>query len=493
MEKPFIICSLIFFIVVSFLFSQPEIVWFNSLNNDGITDIKLANDKQEFYLMYGQSKPQLNNSFLQYIENSKVWIYSLDLDLNKTDSLYIQADDQYFYLPWAFYILPSETILVQGLAYDTTLNDLQIYLLWIDKDLNVVNDTILGSEEDLEFSGVGLINSQGNLVIQGTLNPSWLTENTMKESQNFFWEIDQSGTSINFSIDTLLHYGHIVSMGNSDKYHAISHNAIYQLNPDFSLDTCFSFNVENMEIWDNVIYSDNEYFILGNYFQGSNPINPLIPDFDLAVARVNEMAAVQSINILGTSDTNDRITEIDWFFNDTIFIGGTKNVAINSSFLNDTWLALFKTSLAGEVIHETYYGGLGQYTLSNIIATPDGGCIISFSWWDFYNYPGNLKQFDAGLIKVNANGQITGTNKPELPFEVTEILVYPNPGNDYLMINSAKENLTLKLFDLAGKEILNSEFDKNIRIETSNFIPQTYIYSISQNGVEIKSGKWIKN
>ena len=471
---------------------EDNFLLLNSINTEVTFDIASIDETESFIFLYEERKLPYNNSnLIDLFYNSQEKIYKADINLNLTDSVLIENVDGYKVLLKKIHQVQHDTIIIHGVAYDTAVNDMQVCFIWLDYNLTIIKDTLYGFDNIEEMPARVIVNHQNNLVIHGIFSP-YYTKSESKTNEYFLMEIDTKGNQVQYVFDTLSMLGAgITPLGPSGKYLTQGNNNVWnRLNSDFSIDSSFALEFLNTSIWFIYPFIEDQILVFAEYFQGPNPINPNIPDFDLMTIVLDENVNVMGTNIFGTPDTCDRVGEIGFIHPDTLFVGGTKHV-INGPV--DNWMRFRKMGINGEVFFEMFYGGYGKYSLNNVLPTNDGGCIITGSWWDFYNYPDTLQQYDAVIIKVNANGQITGTNKPELPFEVTEILVYPNPGNDYLMINSAKENLTLKLFDLAGKEILNSEFDKNIRIETSNFIPQTYIYSISQNGVEIKSGKWIKN
>ncbi|MEZ5082605.1 MAG: T9SS type A sorting domain-containing protein [Bacteroidales bacterium] len=486
--------TLLLMFIFSFVntFAQEEnIILFQSINNELICDISYIDENNSYVFMLDERKLPYNNyNLMDYFYNSRQKVFMSNINLNLIDSIEIKAVDGFKILLKQIHQVQNDTIIIHGVAYDTIASDMQIAFIWLDYDLNILKDTLYGFKNIEEMPARVIVNQSNNLVIHGIFNP-YYTKSDSKTNKYFLMEINTGGDQIQYVYDTLSMLGAgITPLGSSGRYLTkVNNNTWNRINSDFSIDTSFQLVLNNTSIWFMYPFIENQILVYATYFQGLNPINPSILDFDLMTIILDKNVNLVNSIVFGTPDTCDMVDEIGFIHPDTLFVGGTKHV-MNGPV--DNWMMLRKMGFNGEVLFELYYGGYGKYSLNNVLPTNDGGCLITGTWWDFYNYPDTLQQYDAVIIKVDANGLITGTYKPQLPFEVTDILVYPNPGDDYLMVNSAKENLTFKLFDLTGKEILNSGFDKNIRIETSNLIPQTYIYSISKYGIEIKSGKWVK-
>ncbi|MBN2174110.1 MAG: T9SS type A sorting domain-containing protein, partial [Bacteroidales bacterium] len=85
----------------------------------------------------------------------------------------------------------------------------------------------------------------------------------------------------------------------------------------------------------------------------------------------------------------------------------------------------------------------------------------------------------------------TGMND-KVPFEIADIIVFPNPGKNTLNIQSALKELTVYLFNQEGKQLLSWSFDGNTAIQTGNLKPGVYLYHVVQKDSIIKTGKWIK-
>jgi hypothetical protein len=94
-------------------------------------------------------------------------------------------------------------------------------------------------------------------------------------------------------------------------------------------------------------------------------------------------------------------------------------------------------------------------------------------------------------MKVNSEGLLTGTDTP-MPFEVTDVIVYPNPGNDSFKICSGYKQIRVLLNDLDGECVLDKIISGTSSISTDDLKTGIYLYQLFDGYKEIKSGKWIK-
>jgi hypothetical protein len=106
--------------------------------------------------------------------------------------------------------------------------------------------------------------------------------------------------------------------------------------------------------------------------------------------------------------------------------------------------------------------------------------------------PENL--LDVVILKVDSLGLFT--NLPKNAFvRVQDAIVYPNPGHDYLVIQSGPQiaGAGFRLYDAAGCAVLESTLNStNEQITTSMLPPGVYPWQIIHKGKLIEQGKWVK-
>ena len=125
-----------------------------------------------------------------------------------------------------------------------------------------------------------------------------------------------------------------------------------------------------------------------------------------------------------------------------------------------------------------------------ILATSDGGCIITSAIYDFVNNP-NLEH-DLYVIKLDANGQVTSVSN--LSKGDDKAIVYPIPAQDVVYIRSeGKEADQVMLFDLSGKLILQTKLQPGgSHISLLGIAAGTYFYRLLFKDGTAQAGKLIK-
>lgn len=76
----------------------------------------------------------------------------------------------------------------------------------------------------------------------------------------------------------------------------------------------------------------------------------------------------------------------------------------------------------------------------------------------------------------------------------TNFNLYPNPSHDFIyidLVNSCNDNVSFKLYDLLGNEIIETKLDKNNKIDIAELNTGIYIYQIIYNK-KIINGKLLK-
>ena len=93
-----------------------------------------------------------------------------------------------------------------------------------------------------------------------------------------------------------------------------------------------------------------------------------------------------------------------------------------------------------------------------------------------------------------ANGNLTiGILEPMLTKD--EIKVYPNPSNSFVTIQLTNpiQNSTVQLYDLSGKLLIEKPIVNQLKLATSELVPQTYLLHIIQDGKSIYHQKIVVN
>ncbi|MDI9320316.1 MAG: T9SS type A sorting domain-containing protein [Phycisphaerales bacterium] len=139
-----------------------------------------------------------------------------------------------------------------------------------------------------------------------------------------------------------------------------------------------------------------------------------------------------------------------------------------------------------------YFGGDAYYNASNIYACNDGAVMVMAVRYD--HNPDF--QRDYYIFKLDS-----ATGYPTSIVNVSEqlrsgIVVYPNPAQDVLHIKGAIRGSSITLYDMLGKAILTETMHSSNDwvVPISQLPTGNYLYKIAdQQGLQLSSGKWIKN
>jgi hypothetical protein len=223
-------------------------------------------------------------------------------------------------------------------------------------------------------------------------------------------------------------------------------------------------------------------------------LNPLTNK--LGLLQLDTAYHVLAENYIGPDDT---VSYPGYIHNlamiDTInmYYGGTLNQDNNAIFSSKkTWFILGKYDTWLNVKWQKYYGGDLNYGLWSLGTTSDGGCLMAGSTFDDLT---QNNERDIYIVKVDSSGIITGIKGDKMPL-MHDALIYPNPGTDYLMVESGPQvsGASLLVVDIKGKQIINKKImDSNMRIDTRLLPPGTYPWQMIYKNQIIESGCWIKH
>ena len=156
-----------------------------------------------------------------------------------------------------------------------------------------------------------------------------------------------------------------------------------------------------------------------------------------------------------------------------------------------THIQFVKTNLELDPVWEKFYKGDACYIVQFFKRTNDGGFLFLSSRYDSETQD---HERDIHILKVDADGNMP-TNIENTDIEVTELIIYPNPGTNLLQIRTAVQQLggLFYIYDITGKQVMQQYINTSIsQINTSNLASGTYIYKYINNNKLIETGKWVK-
>jgi len=264
----------------------------------------------------------------------------------------------------------------------------------------------------------------------------------------------------------------------------------------FELDSLF--NIIHVDSIPEGIFSGNnarwiddiKFLLTGEYLHKPSATQ----DNDLGLISLDTSNYVYHHQNFGKPDTIDYPacgTNLDFNTLNNIYYGGTANQFIPPSSANaPSWFILNKIDTACNLIWQKFYGGDTFYNLFGIIASPDGGCLL---YGNLYDYITQDERRDVYVLKVNQDGELLSISEKN-PIKVKEVIVYPNPGSDQIIIRTALKAVSMRLYNVQGDIILSQKINNPITtISTASFASGAYFLHFIKEGKRIDTWKWVKN
>jgi hypothetical protein len=459
----------------------------------------------DFWLHLNSNKDQLANDIIQSIDNNyyltgyrsdtttnfstniESYVYKINSLGQIIDSAFFSFTDRRLCL--SFLISDGQdSILLSGFSTDTNgeFDETHLDLVRINSQLQLLNQRSYHLVSDRTPFWLSASKSLTN----GFLVSGHLHKNASPSLRQFYFKCDSNLDSTGYWEEPQLNKGgrasHIKQLNDSlfwacelnvygftfNKMDTFFNHISYQKIPDHLSD---NFGIK----WD----TDSSFYILGEWNGG--------PDDDVGIIRMYDPMDTTGhlFTSWGTLDTLDfpaTNNGLDFKNKDSIFAGGTVNIFGSHSYF---FLTQYDSIL--NLRWERFYGGDGQYRLSKIVATNDGGCIMAGTRID-ESYP--YEKHDPIIIKVNHEGYFVAI--PESTFlQARDVLVFPNPGRDFLNVRLGRQHAKgwLVLYNISGQPVLSIHLIDTITKINTQFLPSgSYIYKIVNLEGLNESGIWIK-
>jgi len=370
----------------------------------------------------------------------------------------------------------------------------QIWVTGIDSGFTVHWNKKYQTNYDYPWNYTAFMNSQGK-VIYGT---SLYNAPPSGHYYLLLQEFSMTGDSIRSTIDSSVYGPLIFDMmeypGNYTYRAAVMGYSIYSMGQILTIDSLL--NIVDIDSIPNSVnncntvkeINDSSYYLSGNkYINGSN---------DYAIMLLNANNDCKKISILGQHDTIDfagTVQSMDFLDPNKIFVGGSSNISLLGGAFGqqNSWYALSNFDSSLNLRWTKYYGGDAYYSLQSVVATQDGGAILVGTRYD---YPTRSYKCGIYLVKVNGNGVLTNDDHTYSQLD-HDAIVYPNPGSDYLIIESGPQisGAQFMMTAIDGMQIVSKTLNgRRTTLETQIFQSGTYVWQIIFNDRIIETGKWIK-
>lgn len=371
-----------------------------------------------------------------------------------------------------------------------------IYACELTSNLEIVWERMDAIPFDSPYSGIEmentLITPDGLILLQG----KFTLEQYGSSNFVFFTKYDLNGNQVDF-----VSYQNCVDHNNgSTLFYDVDSTAFFLigiLTHDIAYRSYIKFDLDLIVI-ESGEFENNTSFLF-------DPISAV------RLSSGNAILANRSTEITGSdySDLEMRLYDENYnLLKDTI-INHDERVSIPSyrglDYVNEDniWVATFErmwaTGIMGSEVFRLFvfdkqlklkgrkvFGGDTRYWFWDLLATSDGGCILT----------GNVPEYegsdfaDSYFIKIMPDDILTEVS--EYKFN-KKTLVFPLPANDVLNIKNLKKDSELIIYDLVGKQLVSYKLNKGDNIVKLDLIKSgTYIGVISQDGSVFEIHKIMK-
>jgi len=482
-----ILTSLSLVLLTSCLYSQPSFsLLINSPNRElavgGIIEFSPSR-----YILSGTQSIALGQ---------KVWqkFYKIDGEGDTIQSLVIEKDTSCMF--FELYQINEKDILCFG-AILNRLKPAEIWLTCIDTSLNLLWEKSIQTPIDQIYTIKASENHDSTLIIAAGLEVDFYTRYIL------MLRINQDGDSL-YSKYIGPNTAYIFDLMRTPKTNQLLMPVLglsQQTNtPGQIIIFNSSFNICQVDSIPNYVgncctvksLNDTAYFLAGNkYYAFSNEsynialMKMIFPNLEINSAIVGRSA--DTMDFAGTFQGMDFINPSN------IYIAGTSNISFGGYYAyQPSWYLISRFDSTLNLYWTKYYGGDAYYVLQSVTATSDGGAIVAGTRFDYLNHPEN--QLDVYVLKIDSTGLYTNVDKEE-PVPVYDAIVYPNPGSDYLIVQSGPQvsGAVFRMYDMLGRQVMEERLTSTLlRFNAGSLAAGTYPWQIIFNNKTIENGKWVK-
>jgi len=262
---------------------------------------------------------------------------------------------------------------------------------------------------------------------------------------------------------------------------------------ELEIDTTISYNSINPDISHSApstmkALNNSTFLMSGRY------INDGAFESDIAINKIENLNGLTAEYTIyrDTAGVPALINSLDFKYNDKIYCGGWQlNPPTSADYHpyfseHPGWFILTQFDEDLTPNWTRFYGGDAYYSMTGILATNDGGCLMYGRRYDASSDTGQ----DIYLLKVGPDGLLTSTTTPE---NTPNITVYPNPTSNYIFLDTGKAGMyNVSFFDGLGKVIFQGKTPNNRPVDVRHLPTGVYTYVLEREGEVVSQGKWMK-
>lgn len=362
-------------------------------------------------------------------------------------------------------------------------------------DYTLISNKTYSTPKNKSYGPQSVIIIDSSIYIQSILaeyTPNMMFKGSMVSKYNFNFD----------SITTYVSYENLVSafgiindsINQRIKSYTLSNGVgVKNLNYDLTISDSLIIPLELYPNASVTLLNDNKYILTGIYTNIDWPKQHI----KVGLCNMND----QVIDSVSYRNHPDSILYCGFVSNTTIisnniFIVG--NYKINPSQFpyqnTPTYIQITRIDTNMNIIDHHFYGGDAVYTPYKILATSDGGALITGIRYDHTNP--SVQLCHPFALKVNNEGVVVDGIEDELNPIFHSAIVFPNPGKDIINLTSGIQlnNGIFTLFDIQGRPIITKKIiSTEMQFDASHLVPGTYLWHIVLNNNVVEKGKWVKN
>jgi hypothetical protein len=489
-----ILLILLLFNKISIITAQNSFEFLLNSHKDE-TIFSVIENNESNYVLIGS----IHNTFNYTSSNAIIIIIDNQGELINSNEIFIQ--DSLLYLEGVVQ-KANNNYLCFGRIKTSDSDIHELYVCELDQNLSFIQSRKFKLPENKILNmELPYINSSDQIILYGSIDE--ITEKALLQDY-FFFKISKELDSIQMvikdeSVERQIHVFSILENPTGyfayvKSYAQSSKSQILTLDDTFTILSYKDIPEAIFGYGHMKAATDSTYYIGGMKTQQGKNQND-----DIACVLLDSSHTdIYALEYFGKSDTSDipgQLTCFDFIEKNTVYFAGTHDFKYGgppTMLPYHNYLYVIQTDSMLNIKRELFYGGNAAYYVWSVLATSDGGCIISANKFD---HETQEDERDALILKLDSYLNLpVSIEEPKL--NACELILYPNPGNDKLFIRTAVQSLNgdFMLYDISGKlvrqQIIN---DRYTELNTTDLPNGTYVYKYILNGQIIESGKWVRS
>lgn len=373
------------------------------------------------------------------------------------------------------------------------------YFARVDANLNIIWEKTYQLHDVHDYSSIPFYPNLLKLTDGGFLHACYL-EPRLKM---FLFKISDEGDSLAYRLYEGDSSGMVQDLTynyDSTAYWLHTHFAHYDPSGPESQCITIDFNLQQIEVvyyprWlgDHLAakFLPDRNLVVGSRYWGHtlNPASTLhyIMAYKLGID-FNVLDSCYITDPVPTTRTGSRA--LDFYTPDNIYMCGEDDAALSTYPTSYNHIAIARMDQNLNLISEKYVGGDANYASASVVASPDGGVLLTCTRYDYLT---QYNERDVYILKLDSSDFTVGNIEHKTP-NILNAIVYPNPGSDVINIRTSLKNTHFELYDLQGQLVLEEQINNLITpINVQQLPPGVYAWKILDETTVHETGKWIKH